>query len=273
MMEDLKAQIQRKLIADILVDKLKNCESVIFKESWCTQERIIRFTTPLFRDIFSANDNSGGRWNTGDSVMYEVLNDIDMIRVDCILSTSFISYSQNAEIKKLLKALDIDSDTKDTDGEYKLGSWTISFSGDINDAFKEFDSILENKIPNFEDEISGKHNHIKDESLNAELIKEGEVKYNLLSKYERNPKARKECLEYYGTACSVCGIDFGKTYGPEFAGKIEVHHIVPLSQIKSEYIVDPIKDLIPVCPNCHAALHSKKDGVYTVEELKNLMRK
>ena len=45
-------------------------------------------------------------------------------------------------------------------------------------------------------------------------------------------------------------------------------HIVPLSEIGEEYVVDPIRDLVPVCPNCHMALHSKKDGVYTVEELR-----
>jgi len=71
-----------------------------------------------------------------------------------------------------------------------------------------------------------------------------------------------------GTACAVCGIDFAKEYGPEFAGKIEVHHIVPISEIGETYVIDPVKDLVPVCPNCHTALHSKKDGVYSIEELK-----
>jgi len=67
-------------------------------------------------------------------------------------------------------------------------------------------------------------------------------------------------------------MDFGKFYGEEFSGLIEVHHIVPLSQIKKGYKVDPIHDLVPVCPNCHAALHSKKDGVYSVEELRLKLR-
>ncbi|MBR2842795.1 MAG: HNH endonuclease [Lachnospiraceae bacterium] len=57
-------------------------------------------------------------------------------------------------------------------------------------------------------------------------------------------------------------------YGPDFAGRIEVHHIIPLNEIREDYGVDPITDLLPVCSNCHAALHSKKDGVYTPEKLK-----
>ena len=86
------------------------------------------------------------------------------------------------------------------------------------------------------------------------------------------PEQRKGCtisfdfqknIAHYGTACQICGFDFGKAYGPAFAGKIEVHHIVPLSEIREDYAVDPIHDLIPVCSNCHTALHSKKDGVQT----------
>jgi 5-methylcytosine-specific restriction protein A len=28
-----------------------------------------------------------------------------------------------------------------------------------------------------------------------------------------------------------------------------------LSEVSGEYIVDPVEDLRPVCPNCHAVLH------------------
>jgi 5-methylcytosine-specific restriction enzyme A len=30
---------------------------------------------------------------------------------------------------------------------------------------------------------------------------------------------------------------------------------VALSEIKEEYEVDPVKDLKPLCPNCHAIIH------------------
>ena len=55
-------------------------------------------------------------------------------------------------------------------------------------------------------------------------------------------------------------MSFEKTYGLEFKDIIEVHHVVPLHQIGESYVVDPINDLIPVCPNCHAAIHSKSGG-------------
>ncbi|MDC9497701.1 MULTISPECIES: HNH endonuclease [unclassified Pseudoalteromonas] len=46
---------------------------------------------------------------------------------------------------------------------------------------------------------------------------------------------------------------------------MHVHHIVPISDIGDEYQVDPIRDLRPVCPNCHAMLHRK--GNISIKEL------
>ena len=76
-----------------------------------------------------------------------------------------------------------------------------------------------------------------------------------------------------GSACKVCGFDFGIAFGEGFSGKIEVHHIKPISEIGKEYVVDPVHDLVPVCPNCHMMLHSKFDGVYSIEELRHLRAK
>lgn len=80
------------------------------------------------------------------------------------------------------------------------------------------------------------------------------------NQYERNQAARNKCIEHYGSKCMICGFDAGAKYGTEFSGKIEVHHIIPISQRGGEYKLDPIKDLIPVCPNCHMILHSGKNG-------------
>jgi len=38
-------------------------------------------------------------------------------------------------------------------------------------------------------------------------------------------------------------------------GYIEVRHVVPVSQLGDDYVVDPKDDLIPLCPNCHAVAH------------------
>lgn len=49
-----------------------------------------------------------------------------------------------------------------------------------------------------------------------------------------------------------------------------MHHVVDLASIDEEYEVDPIEDLRPVCPNCHAMLHKKKPA-YSIEMLKSLI--
>jgi|ERR1700734_3962751 len=49
-------------------------------------------------------------------------------------------------------------------------------------------------------------------------------------------------------------------------GFIHVHHLRQLSDIRKEYLVDPIKDLRPVCPNCHAVLHLRNPA-YSIEDV------
>lgn len=90
--------------------------------------------------------------------------------------------------------------------------------------------------------------------------------------YERSPQARRACLQHYGCKCAICGIDFGKEFGEAFAGVIEVHHLEPLSLSKGEREIDPIKDLIPLCPNCHKMVHRKAGRPYTPEQIKAIRR-
>ena len=93
------------------------------------------------------------------------------------------------------------------------------------------------------------------EERSDDLI-EGALNQVLVNKYERNIEARNRCIEFYGATCQVCDLEFSKKYGDIGTGFIHVHHIVPLHEIKKEYIIDPIRDLIPVCPNCHSMIHS-----------------
>jgi 5-methylcytosine-specific restriction protein A len=53
----------------------------------------------------------------------------------------------------------------------------------------------------------------------------------------------------------ICKTDLGAIYGKLGEGFIEVHHLRPLGDGKGERETDPTKDLIPVCPNCHAMIH------------------
>lgn len=84
--------------------------------------------------------------------------------------------------------------------------------------------------------------------------------------YERDPRARKKCLEYYGFDCVVCGFSFEKKYGEIGRNFIHVHHLKPLALTDGEYELNPVEDLRPVCPNCHAMLH-RAENVLSIEEL------
>ena len=76
-----------------------------------------------------------------------------------------------------------------------------------------------------------------------------------VNRVERSAAARLACIEAFGTTCIVCGMDFERAYGQEFAGLIHVHHLQPLGGGVTAREVNPKEDLRPVCPNCHAALH------------------
>lgn len=95
----------------------------------------------------------------------------------------------------------------------------------------------------------------KDGSNSDERDVEGDKRIAATSRYERSWANRMRCLAYHGSCCAICGFDFGKAYGIEYEGMIEVHHIKPLHSLDGPVHVDPIKDMVPLCPNCHAAVH------------------
>jgi predicted HNH restriction endonuclease len=89
--------------------------------------------------------------------------------------------------------------------------------------------------------------------------------------FERSPEARRRCIAHYGCRCVVCGFDFAKVYGEFGEGFIHVHHLIPLSEIDEEYVVEPIRDLRPVCPNCHAMIHRKSPPL-GIDELMEILQ-
>ncbi|HEX9960581.1 MAG TPA: HNH endonuclease, partial [Pyrinomonadaceae bacterium] len=102
-------------------------------------------------------------------------------------------------------------------------------------------------------------------------IFEGAKKVITVNSYERSSKARKKCIEKYKAKCFICGFDFNKVYGKEVAQSyIHVHHLKQLSEISKEYKVNPIEDLRPVCPNCHAMIH-RKNPPYSIEQIKEFI--
>lgn len=116
-------------------------------------------------------------------------------------------------------------------------------------------------------------NNVFPESADTDTCIEGAKVTVEVNKYERSSVAREKCIAHHGCTCHVCGMNFENVYGEVGKGFIHVHHIKPLHEIKEDYIVDPINDLIPVCPNCHAMLHRKIDGTsFNVSMIKDKLR-
>jgi 5-methylcytosine-specific restriction protein A len=84
---------------------------------------------------------------------------------------------------------------------------------------------------------------------------EGATATVTVNRFERSMRARGLCVAHYGAVCQVCDVRFEERYGEIGRGCIHVHHIVPLTKIGRSYKVDPVRDLRPVCPNCHWMLN------------------
>jgi 5-methylcytosine-specific restriction protein A len=96
---------------------------------------------------------------------------------------------------------------------------------------------------------------------------EGAQKTIKVNSYERSGEARNDCIAHYGTICQICEFDFERVYGVLGKGYIHVHHLIPISKIGKTYKIDPIKDLLPVCANCHAIIHRSSEAI-PIEQLR-----
>ncbi len=108
------------------------------------------------------------------------------------------------------------------------------------------------------------------EEQGANLLEGAQVTF-FGKRYERNPVNRMKAIEIHGTKCKVCGFNFEQVYGERGRGFIEVHHTKPLYLGDEEQEIDPKKDLVPVCSNCHRMIHRRKDEVLTVEQLQEML--
>lgn len=89
-------------------------------------------------------------------------------------------------------------------------------------------------------------------------------------RYERSNALRAEAVRHYGVNCYVCDFNFSEAYGEIGAGFIHIHHIDRVAD-SGVRVVDVEKDLIPICPNCHAMIHRETPPM-NPEKLKQIMK-
>lgn len=104
-----------------------------------------------------------------------------------------------------------------------------------------------------------------------EVFKEGASKTVTVNQYERSTVAREKCLAHHGYKCTVCSFDFEENYGQIGKNYIHVHHIIPIFEIGKEYELNPVTDLVPVCPNCHAMIHITRPAL-SITQMRNVIK-
>ncbi len=227
-------------------------------------QAVYRFSTSVSEQVFGKSASKDGPWKNGKSAMYEIMNEEGDLLVRFSVGSSFFADAWLEDYSSILVG---NSSVDDERGILSIASWRMSVLYPDVDPNVAFESFVKEKLPEYEQKL------LSWQALRSVRLEEG-ASYSVTSdRYERNPLARKKCIEAHGCRCAICGFDFKEAYGEEFEGIIQVHHIVPLGETKKNHVVDPEKDLIPVCPNCHVALHSKPGGVYLPEELKAKVKK
>lgn len=107
-----------------------------------------------------------------------------------------------------------------------------------------------------------------------ELESEGDPRTYVHRSYERKKSNRKKkikslkdrCLPI---VCEGCGFDFEKTYGERGRDFIEVHHVVPVSELEVGQTLR-LGDLSLLCSNCHRMVHRRQPWL-TVKEVQILI--
>ena len=111
---------------------------------------------------------------------------------------------------------------------------------------------------------------LPEEPNSSEELVEGATTTITVNAYERNPQARQACIDRYGMECCICDKSLDQRYGEIGRDVVHIHHLKPLSQIGESYVVDPIRDLRPICPNCHAIVHSEREPL-SIESVKSAL--
>jgi len=137
-----------------------------------------------------------------------------------------------------------------------------------------WESLIKEEVPfrvtsDLESESDSLEDALPEEVVEPDKYFEGATKTINVNVYERSKQARIDCINAHGCACVVCGFDFEIEYGEIGNNFIHVHHLKQLADIGGKYELNPVEDLRPVCPNCHAMLH-KRRSAYSIEELREI---
>jgi len=85
---------------------------------------------------------------------------------------------------------------------------------------------------------------------------------------DRDARAIQLVKKAKGYTCEVCGFNFESRYGELGKDFIEIHHLVPISELRGLMVSShPEHDYAALCSNCHSMIHRMK-VVHDIEALR-----
>ena len=114
-----------------------------------------------------------------------------------------------------------------------------------------------------------------------EIVSEGRITIHNIQVRERSSKLRTIAIEHFThnnmICCDCCGFNFPTVYGKIYGNDcIEIHHKKPLFQYQGDtfdqFVENALKNLLPVCPNCHRVIHKNHIGSNNIDGFLNEMR-
>lgn len=142
-----------------------------------------------------------------------------------------------------------------------------------------YDSVVETMRKIEVGKSTGKQLELIDENIE---IQEGRKRKTQSTTYERSTAVRKAAVEYYRRedghiVCAICDFNFYEVYGDRGKDFIEIHHETPLYETNGEertvFLSEAVKNVKPVCSNCHRIIHRKRNEISTISEMKFLFGK
>jgi hypothetical protein len=111
------------------------------------------------------------------------------------------------------------------------------------------------------------------------FVEEGQEQSVTQSVRRRSRRLRSYAVAYYSNAdgtinCAGCCFEATRVYGYELSGLIEIHHTKPIALAGNTVkpLREAVRDVVPLCPNCHRVVHAKAGQLLAVTELKALVQ-
>lgn len=280
----------KQLLIDWCENRMNHSKDVNFNIKHCRGNTHIKFTTDIIDNMLPPTNDNKGEWKNGHYIFYEINNRRNKVFIYCVIGVK----DMDEEYRRIFNLfLDVKNISNKNQKTYCIKTFKVCDYQDDEDitTIKNkvemgLNDIIANQIPIFQKEFEDLWREIIRDNFpnllgngvdskgifSSERYTEGALTQIIVNKYERNIKARQKCLEVYGYTCRICNENLEDKYGELGKEFIHVHHIIPLNEIKEEYDLDPLTDLIPICPNCHAIIH-RKNPAYTPDEIKAILNK